>query len=94
MSAKVKKQYPENFKTMMSFFMIPFTATMGTMGVSFFSMFLTDFAGIDTAIGKTGFAAAFATIFLVITRIIDAADDPIQGWILDSANSENTACLV
>lgn len=85
MSTKVKKQYPQNFKTMMGFFMVPFTATMGTMGISYFSMFLTDFAGIDTALGKTGFAAAFATIFLIITRIIDAADDPLQGWILDSA---------
>lgn len=85
---KQKKKYPENFKTMMGFFMAPFTVTMGTMGISYFSMFLTDFAGIDTAIGKTGFAAAFATIFLVLTRIIDAVDDPLQGWILDSAKEK------
>ena len=82
---KTKREYPDNFKTKMGFFMAPFTATMGTMGVSYFSMFLTDYAGIDSAMGKTGFAAAFATIFLIITRIIDALDDPLQGWILDSA---------
>ena len=82
---KAKKQFPDNFRTSLGFFMVPFTATMGAMGVSNFSMFLTDFAGIDSAIGKTGFAAGFATIFLIITRIIDAVDDPLQGWILDSA---------
>lgn len=82
---KEKKQFPNNFQTMLGFFMIPFTSTMGAMGVSYFGMFLTDFAGIDTAMGKTGFAAGFATIFLIITRIIDAVDDPLQGWILDSA---------
>lgn len=81
----MKKAYPDNLKTKMGFFMAPFTVTMGTMGISYFSMFLTDYAGIDAAVGKTGFAAAFATIFLVITRIIDAIDDPLQGWILDSA---------
>ena len=70
---------------MMGFFMTPFTITMGTMAVANYSLFLTDFAGIDSAIGKTGFAAAFATIFLVISRIIDAVDDPLQGWLMDSA---------
>lgn len=65
--------------------MMPFTATMGTMGIAYYSMFLTDYAGIDSAMGIPGFAAGFATIFLVLTRIIDAIDDPLQGWILDSA---------
>lgn len=80
-----KKEFPDNIRTMMGFFMTPFSVTMGTMGISMYSMFLTDFAGLDTALGKTGFAAAFATVFLIITRIIDAVDDPLQGWLLDSA---------
>lgn len=48
-------------------------------------MFLTDYSGIDSFLGKAGFAAGFATIFLLITRIVDAVDDPIQGWVMDSA---------
>lgn len=82
---KAKKQYPENLRTKFGFFFSPFTATMGTMAISYFGMYLTDFAGIDSAMGKTGFAVAFSTIFIILTRIIDAVDDPLQGWLMDSA---------
>lgn len=82
---KQRKEYPENFRTKLGFFLTPFAAAMGTMGAAYFSMFLTDYAGIDSAMGKAGYAVAFSTIFAILTRIIDAVDDPLQGWIMDSA---------
>lgn len=83
--SRQKKKYPEDFKSLAGFFFTPFTATMGTMAASYYGLFLTDYAGIDSALGKTGFAAAFATIFIILTRIVDAVDDPLQSWIVDSA---------
>jgi len=52
---------------------------------SFFMLFLTDYAGIDQAIGKIGIAASIATSVLLVGQLLDAIDDPLQGWIMDSA---------
>lgn len=82
---KEKKQYPENFRSLSGFFMTMFANKFVTMSLSIFMIFLTDYSGIDSAIGKAGYAAGFGTLFLLITRIVDAVDDPIQGWIVDSA---------
>ena len=82
---KPKKQYPENFRNMAGFSTVVFTNVFATTVLGIFMMFLTDYSGIDSAIGKVGFAAAFGTIFLLITRIVDAIDDPVQGWIMDNA---------
>lgn len=82
---KEKKQYPENFRTLAGFFMTMFANTFSTMVLSILMIFLTDYSGIDSAMGKVGYAAAFGTTFLLLTRIVDAIDDPIQGWIVDSA---------
>ena len=65
----------------MTMFANAFAATV--LGI--FMIFLTDYSGIDTAMGKVGYAAGFGTLFLLVTRIIDAVDDPVQGWIVDSA---------
>ncbi len=43
-----------------------------------FMTFMTDYAGL----GKMG--ATLATVLLLAARIIDAVDDPIQGFIMDS----------
>ena len=43
-----------------------------------FMTFMTDYAGL----GKLG--ATLATVLLLAARIIDAVDDPIQGFIMDS----------
>jgi Na+/melibiose symporter-like transporter len=43
-----------------------------------FMAFMTDYAGL----GKMG--ATLATVLLLAARIIDAVDDPIQGFIMDS----------
>lgn len=82
---RIKKEYPENFRTLSGFFMAIFTNTFVTMVLTIYMVFLTDFSGIDSAMGKVGYAAGFGTLFLLITRIIDAIDDPVQGWIVDSA---------
>lgn len=87
---KTKKAYPGDGRTLAGFMMTPFTATMGAMAVSYYSMFLTDYSGIDSALGKTGFAAVFATIFILISRIVDAVDDPLQSWIMDSARERKS----
>ena len=83
--SRPKKQYPENFRTLAGFSGVVFSNTFATTVLSIFMMFITDYSGIDSFIGKAGFAATFATIFLLITRIIDAVDDPVQGWIMDNA---------
>lgn len=83
--SKAKKQYPDTPRAMVGFFMTIFANTFSTMSLSIFMIFLTDYSGIDSAIGKAGYAAAFGTLFLFVTRIVDAVDDPVQGWIVDSA---------
>ena len=83
--SRPKKQYPENFRSLAGFSAVVFSNTFATTVLSIFMMFITDYSGIDSFIGKVGFAATFATVFLLITRIIDAVDDPLQGWIMDSA---------
>ena len=82
---KPKKQYPENFRNLAGFSTVVFSNVFATTVLGIFMMFLTDYSGIDSAIGKVGFAAAFGTVFLLITRIVDAIDDPVQGWIMDNA---------
>lgn len=82
--SRPKKQFPENFRSLAGFSAVVFSNTFATTVLSVFMLFLTDYSGIDSFIGKTGYAAAFATIFLLITRIIDAIDDPLQGWLMDS----------
>ena len=83
---KTKKQYPEDFKTTFAFstMMWPVGAA-ATFISSFFMQYLTDYSGIDQAIGRVGFAATVGTILLLIARIVDIVDDPFQAWIIDSS---------
>ncbi len=73
---KLSKQYPNNLRGMASFFLVPLAPAFMTMSMSMLMMYFTDFSGIDAVIGKVGYAATFGTLFLLITRIIDAVDDP------------------
>ena len=82
---KTRRQYPEDFRSLAGFSGVVFANTFATTALSIFMLFLTDFSGIDTAMGKAGAAAAFGTLFLLVTRIVDAVDDPLQGWLMDSA---------
>lgn len=80
---RTKRQYPDNFRGRVGFFTVSWMHGFSTMIFAIFMQFLTDYSGIDAALGKVGFAAAFGTIILLITRIIDAIDDPLQAWIMD-----------
>lgn len=80
---RVKKQYPEDFKSLLGFSTISWVQGFATMIFALFMQYLTDYSGIDAAIGKVGFAAAFGTAILMVTRIVDAVDDPLQAWIMD-----------
>ncbi len=44
---------------------------------SWFMQYLTDYAGIGT------WGAVLGTTLLLVARIIDAVNDPLQGWIID-----------
>ena len=80
---RTKKQYPEDFKTIFGFSTISWVQGFATMVYAIFMQFLTDYSGIDAAIGQVGFAAAFGTVILTLTRVVDAIDDPLQAWIMD-----------
>ncbi len=77
---KRKKSYPQDFKTMfgLSTMGMTYTAASSFM-TSLFMLYLTDYAGIGSI------AAALGTALLLFGRIVDAVDDPLQGWIMDSA---------
>lgn len=46
---------------------------------SWFMQYLTDYAGIGA------WAAALGSILLVVMRLFDAVNDPIEGWLMDRA---------
>ncbi len=79
--ARVKHEYPDNFK---GYFGYAGMSTMSTVASSlvsgYFSVFLTDYAGLNSS-----WATMIATVILLVGRVVDAIDDPIQGWIMDSA---------
>lgn len=78
-----KRPYPEDMRSRIGFTTISWVNGFATMVFSLFMQFLTDYSGIDAAIGKVGYAAAFGTAVLLVTRIVDAVDDPLQAWIMD-----------
>lgn len=62
------------------------TATMGltdgmaaALMTSFFLLYLTDYAGLGA------FGAVIGSSVLLFSRIFDAVNDPIEGWIMDRA---------
>ena len=76
-----KKQYPEDFKTICGLSTMGWTTTAAqSFMASLFMLYLTDYSGIKGALS----AAGISTIVLFLGRIIDAFDDPIQGWLMDN----------
>ncbi len=85
-SSKKKSDYPYNRRTLIGFSTMNWASVSAAIFMSsFFMLFLTDYAGIDQAIGKIGIAASIATSVLLVGQLLDAIDDPLQGWIMDSA---------
>ncbi len=83
---KTRKPYPADFKTTFAFSTMMWPVSAGTVLItSFFMQYLTDYSGIDQALGKAGFAAAMGTILLLVARIVDIVDDPLQAYIIDNA---------
>ncbi len=77
---RIKKQYPEDFKTLFGLSTMNWTDTIsGSFMTGLFMMYLTDYAGIGM------YAASLGTFLLTFGRLVDAIDDPVQGYIMDRA---------
>jgi len=77
---RTKKSYPADFKTMFGLSTMNWTETVsGAFMTGLFMLFLTDYANIGA------YAATLGTMLLIFGRIVDAVDDPLQGYIMDRA---------
>jgi len=77
---RTSKPYPLNGKTIFGLSTMRWTITAaGSLMTSAFMLYLTDYSGLGSV------AATVGTILLLVGRIFDAVDDPLQGWIMDSA---------
>jgi len=79
---KKKREYPNDFKTIFG------VAIMGMLSVAastlmqtMFMSYLTDYAGIGA------WGATLGTVLLLVGRIVDIINDPLQGWIMDNAKT-------
>lgn len=76
--ARQKRAYPEDFKTMFGLSTLNWAETIaGSFITGLFMLYLTDYANIGA------FAATLGTTLLLVGRVIDMVDDPLQGWIMD-----------
>jgi Na+/melibiose symporter-like transporter len=76
------KKNPERLGVKTFFGTTTMAATDGitaALMTSWFMVYLTDYAGI----GK--WAAALGSVLLLVVRIFDAVNDPLQGWVMDRA---------
>ncbi|MBR4470538.1 MAG: MFS transporter [Erysipelotrichaceae bacterium] len=82
MAKKEKKKhvYPDTFTGYFGYcgMTVMSVIASGLVG-SYFAIYLTDYAGIDPS-----WATVVAGIVLLVGRIVDAIDDPIQGWFMES----------
>lgn len=77
---KSRKQYPEDLKTMYGISTMNWVNELANAFMTgLFLIYLTDYAGIGPL------AATLGTTLLVFGRILDAIDDPLQGYIMDKA---------
>lgn len=77
---RTPKPYPLNGKTIFGLSTMRWTITAASsLMTSAFMLYLTDYSGLGSI------AATVGTILLLVGRIFDAVDDPLQGWIMDSA---------
>lgn len=79
---KTKEKNPDKlgFKSYLGTTLMGTTDSLGAGIMSgLFMMYLTDYAGI----GKWG--AILGTTLLMVARLFDAVNDPLEGWIMDRA---------
>lgn len=77
---RTKKEYPLNAKTIFGLSTMRWiTVAASSLMTSAFMLYLTDYSGMGSI------AATVGTILLLAGRLIDAIDDPLQGWIMDNA---------
>ncbi|HHV12707.1 MAG TPA: hypothetical protein GXX75_20750 [Clostridiales bacterium] len=77
---KEKKQFPYNAKTTVGVTGVTVISIIASAFMSnYFLLYLTDYANL----GILG--ATIAPVILLVGRIVDAVNDPLQGWIMDSA---------
>jgi len=80
--AKQKTQYPEDFKTMFGVSTMGIAQTFANALITgYLMLYITDYSGVYT--GIAGKAAAVATLMLLLGRLWDAINDPIEGFIMD-----------
>jgi Na+/melibiose symporter-like transporter len=78
--SKQKRAYPLDAKTMFGLSTMRWTiVTASSLMTSAFLLYLTDYSGLGAA------AATVGTILLLAGRVLDALDDPLQGWIMDNS---------
>ncbi|MGI6576487.1 MAG: MFS transporter [Eubacteriales bacterium] len=74
---KKKRQYPLNAKNMFGLSTMRWTTVVGSsLMTSAFTIYLTDYS-------KMANAAVVSTVLLAFGRVLDAVDDPLQGFIMD-----------
>ncbi len=79
MGKKLSRKYPGDFKTVFGLSFMGLTSLgASSFMTSLFMLYLTDYSGIGA------YAATLGTVLLLVGRIIDAVDDPLQGWLMDS----------
>ena len=75
-----KKAYPLDGKTLFGLSTMRWTiVAASSLMTSAFMLYLTDYSGLGAVAATTG------TILLLVGRIMDAVDDPLQGWIMDNS---------
>lgn len=77
---KPKKAYPLDGKTLFGLSTMRWTiVAASSLMTSAFMLYLTDYSGLGAVAATTG------TILLLVGRLMDAVDDPLQGWLMDNA---------
>ena len=82
--AKLKSANPEKMGIKEKLGITMYSTNSGIASIfmsSMFMTFMTDYAGLGT------WGATLATTLLLVARIVDAIDDPIQSMIMDGAKN-------
>ena len=77
---KVKNPMRVRFTDYLGVTLMSFTDCIAAgLMTSWFMQYLTDYAGLGT------WGAALGSVLLIVMRLFDAVNDPLEGWIMDKA---------